>query len=165
MFLDEAGANLQMIPRYGRSPKGERVAFSAPYQRGRKITMLSAISIYQVEAAMYGTWSADSQIFNEFIIHMLRPILKPSHVLVMDNVSFHKNKQLEQIMNEVGARIIYLPPYHPEFNPIEEMWSKVKIYLRKCQARSLDSFQNAIKSAFQAVTQNDLLGWFKHAGY
>lgn len=165
LFLDEAGANLQMTPRYGRGYKGDRVATAAPYQRGNKITMISVISLYQVEAAMYGTWSADGEIFAEFISQALRPILKPEHVIIMDNVSFHKSKHVEEIIHDVGARIIYLPPYHPELNPIEEMWSKIKTCLRKSSARTLEQFQNAIKKSFEAVSQNDLLGWFRHAGY
>lgn len=165
LFLDEAGANLQMAPRYGRGYKGERVAFAAPYQRGNKITMMSVISVYQIEAAMYGTWSADGEIFVEFVEKVLRPILKPYHVLVMDNVSFHKSKQVQTIVNDVGARIIFLPPYHPELNPIEEMWSKVKTCLRKLSARTLNDFQSAIKNAFEMVTPSDLLGWFQHSGY
>ena len=165
LFLDEAGANLQMTPRYGRAYKGERVAVAAPYQRGNKITMISTISIYQVEAAMYGTWSANGEIFAEFIEKSLKPILKPRHVLVMDNVSFHKSKIVENIIDGTGARILFLPPYHPELNPIEEMWSKVKTCLRRLSARTLDDFQSAIKNAFEAVTSNDLIGWFRHAGY
>lgn len=165
LFIDEAGANLGMAPRYGRSYKGERVITSAPYQRGNKITMIGAISIYQVEASMYGSWSTDGEIFTEFVEQALRPILKPEHVVIMDNVSFHKNKHAQNLIEAAGARTIYLPPYHPELNPIEEMWSKVKNCLRKLAARTLEDFKVAIKKAFESVTQNDLVGWFTHAGY
>ena len=154
-----------MSPRYGRGYKGERVKSSAPYQRGNKITMIGAISIYQVEASMYGSWSADGEIFVEFVERSLKPILKPNHVVVMDNVSFHKNQQARTLIESKGAQILYLPPYHPELNPIEEMWSKIKIYLRRLSARTLKDFKRAIKTAFEAVTTSDLEGWFKHSGY
>lgn len=165
IFIDECGANLQMVPRYGRAYGAERAVFSAPYQRGNLISIISAISIDKIEAAMYGQWATNGEIFKHFIENDLLPILKPSHVIVMDNVKFHQSETIKELINSVGARVLYLPPYHPELNPIEEMWSKIKCILRKLSARDLKSFKCAIKSAYEKVTQSDLLGWFKHAGY
>lgn len=154
-----------MAPRYGRAFGSERACISAPYQHGNQITMIGAISIDKIEAAMYGQWSTDGDIFVEFLEQCLRPILKPQHVVVMDNVGFHKVNQVNEIITQAGARLIYLPPYHPELNPIEEMWSKIKTSLRKFSARTLPDFQVAIKKSFEAVSQSDLIGWFQHAGY
>ena len=163
--MDEAAAHLQMAPRYGRAYGGERATLSAPYQRGCHITMIGAISIKKIEAAMYGRWSTNGEIFVQFLETQLLPILRKEHVVVMDNVSFHKVKQVSEVIKKVGAQLIYLPRYHPELNPIEEMWSKVKNMLRKLSARNLSDFQKAIKQSFEAVCPSDLFGWFQHAGY
>ena len=154
-----------MAPRYGRAYGGTRAIISAPYQHGHQITMISAISIQQVEAAMYGQWAANSHIFSHFLENNLQAQLTAEHVVIMDNVSFHKTNSVRKIIESVGAKLIYLPPYHPEFNPIEEMWSKIKTCLRKLSPRNLGAFQKSIKYAFEAVSQSDLMGWFEHAGY
>jgi transposase len=154
-----------MSPRYGRAYGKERAKISAPYNRGNHITMIGAISIFRVEAALYGLWPADGTIFAQFLQQRLFPILDENKVVVMDNVKFHKSKQVEEIIAQSGAKLIYLPPYSPELNPIEEMWSKVKILLRKQVARTMEIFHKAIRCAFTAVTNNDLHGWFTHAGY
>lgn len=154
-----------MSPRYGRAYGSNRAIISAPYHRGNLISLISAISIYKIEAAMYGQWATNGEIFHHFIEKELVPILKPRHVVVMDNVNFHKSESIKKLVESVGARIIYLPPYHPELNPIEEMWSKIKYILKKLSAREPRTFKNAIKIAYEKISQSDLLGWFKHAGY
>ncbi len=165
IFIDESGANLQMTPRYGRAYGKTRVISMAPYQRGHKISMIGAISIRKIEAAVFGEWSTDGELFNFFLSHHLQPILKKNHVVIMDNVSFHKNSLAEKIISDTGAQLMYLPPYHPELNPIEEMWSKIKITLRRMSARTIQTFKSAIKHAFEKVDQCDVSGWFSHAGY
>ena len=153
-----------MTPRYGRAYGSHQAVSYAPYIRGNKITMISAISIAQVETAMYGEWSANGEIFMHFLDKYLCPLLKPNHVVVMDNVGFHKMQSIQDKIKSTGARLAYQPPYHPELNPIEEMWSMIKILLRKFEARNQRAFQKSIKKAFEAVTKSDLQGWFQHAG-
>ena len=154
-----------MAPRYGRAYGKERAIVKAPYQHGCQITMISAISVCGVESALYGQWAANGDIFVEFLQKCLCPVLTTQHVVVMDNVSFHKSQRVADTIKNVGAEIVYLPPYSPELNPIEEMWSKIKNTLRKLSARTLETFQKSIKKAFKSITQQDLLGWFTHAGY
>jgi transposase len=154
-----------MAPRYGRAYGSNRATVIAPYQRGNQITMIGAISLEKVEAALYGEWSANGEIFMTFIEEHLCPILRKRHVVVMDNVGFHKSEKVIALIEETGAKCIYLPPYHPELNPIEEMWSKIKTILRKLSARSLNAFKRAIKVAFESVGASDLWGWFQHSGY
>ncbi|NKB46803.1 MAG: hypothetical protein GKR77_03355 [Legionellales bacterium] len=154
-----------MAPRYGRAYGSQRANLSAPYHRGHQITMIGAISIEKIEAALYGQWATNGEVFTHFLEQSLRPMLSSNHVVVMDNVSFHKVQRVHELIQTAGARLVYLPPYHPELNPIEEMWSKIKNKLRQLSARTLSTFQIAIKKAFQDVTQSDLIGWFKHAGY
>ncbi len=165
IFIDESGAHLQMSPRYGRAYGKERAIVKAPYKRGNQMTMIVAISIKKVEAALYGEWNANTEIFSTFIEEHLCPLLKKRHVVVMDNVGFHKSEKVISQIEATGAKCLYLPPYHPELNPIEEMWSKVKSILRKLSARNLEDFKKAIKVAFESVVDRDLLGWFQHAGY
>ena len=154
-----------MAPIYGRSMSGERAVISKPNKYGNKITMISGISVEKIEASIYGKWSANSEIFTQFIIQCLCPVLKPRHVVIIDNVRFHKTPEVARLIHNTGAKLIYLPPYSPELNPIEEMWSKIKHILRKLSARTINKFKKAIKRAFNAVTKKDLIGWFKHAGY
>jgi transposase len=154
-----------MYPRYGRAYGGERAHLSAPYHRGNKISIISAISIKKIEAAMYHEGSTNTEIFSHFLEQMLCPILKPRHIVVMDNVGFHKAESVQKLIESTGAKIIYLPPHTPELNPIEEMWSKIKTILRRLSARTFEKFKNAINKAFCSVVPQDLFGYFQHAGY
>lgn len=165
IFIDEAGANLQMYPRYGRAPGAQRAEISAPYHRGHYMTILGAISLRGIECLTYIEGSGNTEVFSYFIENYLCPILTAEHVVVMDNVSFHKSEKIRSFIESKGAKLIYSPPYSPEFNPIEEMWSKVKSLLRKFAARTKKTFKDAIARALSAVTKKDLFGWFDHAGY
>jgi transposase len=165
IFLDESGANLQMAPLYGRGHGSERVAEAVPFNRGNRFTMLSAISFEKVEAALYGEWAANGEIFLNFINKSLRPVLKSRHVVIMDNVAFHQVVGVKEAIESTGARLIYLPPYSPDLNPIEQMWGKIKTCLRKESARTLDKFAPAIKTAFMSIRPIDLTNWYKHCGY
>jgi transposase len=165
IFLDESGANLQMAQLYGRGYGGERVATAIPFNRGNRLTMLSAISFEKVEAALYGEWAVDGEIFLNFITKSLRPVLKGRHVVIMDNVAFHQVNGVMEAIESTGARLVYLPPYSPDLNPIEQMWGKIKTCLRKGSARTLDAFAVSIKNAFLSISSNDLGNWYKHCGY
>lgn len=109
--------------------------------------------------------SANTLIFTSFIENFLYSILRKDHVVVMDNVSFHKGEKIRAIIESKGARLIYSPPYSPELNPIEEMWSKIKNFLRKLSARTKSKFHHALTKALMSITKLDLFGWFKHSGY
>lgn len=165
IFIDEAGANLQMHPRYGRAYGGQRATLSAPYHRGNSISIIGAISIKKIEALTYCEGACDGQVFIAFINNFLRQILTPAHIVVMDNVAFHKSSAIREAIESTGAKLVFCAPYSPEFNPIEEMWSKVKTLLRNASARTLANFNSSIRKALLAVTASDLFGWFKHAGY
>ena len=111
-------------------------------------------------AATYGQWAANGEIFLLFLEKELCPKLKPHHVVIMDNVKFHQVKGVRELIEATGAKLTYLPPYHPELNPIENMWSKVKNKLRTLSARTPRKFKKAMKIAFESVQPNDLVGWF-----
>lgn len=165
IFLDESGANLQMAPLYGRGYGGERVMEAVPFNRGNSFTMLSAISSTKIEAALYGEWAANGEIFLGFIEKCLCPVLHSRHVVVMDNVAFHKVYGVKEAIESTGAKLIYLPPYSPDLNPIEQMWSKIKTCLRKESARTLGKFTSSIKIAFTSIKGIDLKNWYGHCGY
>lgn len=165
IFLDESGANLQLAPLYGRSRGKSRVHYAVPFNRGKRLTLISAISIEKVEAALYGEWNANGDIFLQFIRDCLCPVLCRGKVVIMDNVSFHQVAGVEEAIRAAGARLIYLPPYSPDLNPIEPMWGKIKTDLRKFSARTIDQFNPAIAAAFQYISSKNLRGWYKHCGY
>ena len=127
--------------------------------------MIGAISIAAVEAALYGEWSADGEIFLEFVKRQLVPQLCNGKVVIVDNVSFHKVVGVKEAIEETGAQLFYLPPYSPDLSPIELMWSKIKSVLKKISPRTKTQFKKAIRIAFAEIAGKDLISWFKHCGY
>jgi transposase len=165
IFIDESGANYRMALQYARAKGGARIKMAVPCNRGAQISLIGAISTQGVEAALYGEWATDGDIFHAFIEDYLAPKLRAGHIVIMDNVRFHYRKDVTALIESKGARVLFLPPYSPDFSPIENMWSKIKGILRKFFPRSLAEFQEALKNAFEAITDHNLLSWFKHCGY
>ncbi len=165
IFIDESGANLKMSNPYARTEGGSRIKMPIPFNRGPQISMIGAISVNKVEAALYGEWATNGDIFHTFIENNLLPQLKPKHIVVMDNVKFHLQERIKHTIESTGAKIIFLPPYSPDLNPIENMWSKVKNTLRKLAPRTTRSFKKCIKIAFEGISKSDLVEWYKHCGY
>ena len=163
--IDESGVNISMTRLYGRAPKGERVLGSVPHDHGPNVTIIGSISLEGVEAAMSFEGAVNGDIFRVFVEQVLAPTLREGDVVVMDNLPSHKVKGIEEAVQKRGAQLLYLPPYSPDLSPIEECWSKVKTWLRKMQARTLDALYEAIEHAFDEVTKSDLAGWFQHCGY
>ena len=131
---------------YSRAQGGQRVKASKPYRRGQTLSIIGAVSLVGVVAAMYGEWATDGVAFLTFIQTMLVP---HGHVVIMDNVSFHKLQEVKEAIESTGARLLFLPPYSADLSPIELMWSKLKQYLRKKAARTLGSFHQALLEALK----------------
>lgn len=165
VFLDEFGANLAMVPRYGWAPAGERVHINKPSKRGRNVTFAGALSLGGILALVALPGSATVVNFVEWVECSLVPSLRAGHVVVMDNLTAHHNEAVASLIEGAGARILFLPPYSPDLNPIEECWSKIKTYLRKARARSEEALATAVEMASELVTSADARGWFGHAGY
>jgi transposase len=165
VFLDESGAKTNMIRLHGRCPKGERLFASAPSGRWHTTTMLAAITLDGVQAPFAIEGAIDAAAFTIYVERVLVPTLKVGDIVVMDNLSSHKNSRVVELIESAGAEVWYLPPYSPDLNPIEEMWSKAKNILRKIAARTFEELITAIKIAFEKVTPKDCHGWFNHAGY
>jgi transposase len=165
VFLDESGVNLSMVRACARSSKGIR-AYGAKPSRTKNVSVVGAISL---KKGLLSQWSTlgymDALTFDAFISQKLLPELWPGAVLVMDNCSIHKSEEIEALIQSVGARIIYLPPYSPDFSPIENCWSKIKGILKSIGARTYSDLLTALETAFLSVTEKDLLGWFTHCCY
>lgn len=165
IFIDESGAHRGMCRLYGRSLKGRRLKASQPYPRGNKYSMIGAISQKGLVTGLQGRWSVDGDIFTTFINQCLKPKLKLGDIVVMDNINFHKSLEVAREIEKRGAEIKFLPPYSPEYSPIECMWSKVKSHIRKVSPKTDRSLSRAIGEGFRLVTGRDTNNWFKHCGY
>ena len=107
----------------------------------------------------------DTEVFRAYVGQVLMPTLVPGDIVVLDNLSAHKAPDIRECVESVGARLWYLPPYSPDFNPIEQMWSKVKTYLRTAAARTQYELYDAIACALDTIVASDAEGWFKHCNY
>ena len=163
--LDESGCNTDMTRRYAYSLGGSRAVDSAPLSKPKNTTILSSI---QLDGTLhYTTFSGGTTVekFKRYLETDLLPHLKANSILVMDNMKSHHAKAVKNLLDSFGVRYIYLPPYSPDLNPIEKLWSKVKSFLHKFKARTLDALPNAIQCAFQTVSPSDCSGWFKSCDY
>jgi transposase len=167
VFLDESGSKTNMTRLYGPSPKGDRLYEAVPHGHWATTTMLSAIRLTGVieSASLVYDGPTDAAVFLTYVQDCLSPALGPGDLVVMDNLSSHKVKGVVEAIQAVGADVWYLPPYSPDLNPIEMMWSKVKSILRSIAAGTLESLHQAIGTALTAVTPSDLMGYFHHCGY
>ena len=165
VFVDESGATTAMTRLRGRAPKGERVHGATPHGHWQVTTMLGAIRLQGVTAAMTIDCPTDSEVFRVFVERVLAPALRPGDVVIMDNLSSHKAAGVAERIHASGAELIYQPPYSPDLNPIEPCWSKVKEFLRAAKARTQDLLHQAIAAALQTVSPRDARGWFRHCGY
>ena len=165
IFLDEAGVNLAMVRLYARALKGKRARGKKAQKRGRNISLISAISVKEVLALenIYG--AVDGATFEAFVFLKLIPKLGKNACVVMDNAKIHHGEMVRELIEQAGARLIYLPPYSPEFSPIENFWSKVKALLKKTAARTYKDLIEAIVNAMIRVTQKDIHNWFAHCCY
>ncbi len=154
-----------MSRRYGRALAGRRLVDAVPGGHWNTTTMISAIRQEGVATAMVTEGATNSLVFGGFVESFLVPVLRPGDIVVMDNLSSHKTRFVVEAIEAVGAEVWYLPPYSPDFNPIELMWSKVKNHLRSIAARTKRTLITAIGKALRHITPADAAGWLTHAGY
>jgi len=165
MFLDESGALTNLVRTYGRSDRGQRCVGLAPQGHWKVMTAAAAIRLDGLTAPFTIDCAMDGEVFGVYVERVLLPTLRDGDVVVMDNLTAHKRPQVKRTIESVGARVVYLPPYSPDFNPIENMWSKVKACLRKAGARTFESLIDAVRDALLSVTPEDCDGYFEHCGY
>jgi transposase len=165
VFLDESGVTTEMTRRYGRAARGARVQDAVPAGHWRTLTLLAALSLHGLRAAMTVESPTDGDVFLAYVEQVLGPRLQPGEVVVLDNLAAHKVAGVRALIEARGAQLLYLPPYSPDFNPIEQAWSKVKELLRAAKARTLPLLDDAITAALGAITADNAVGWFRHCGY
>lgn len=165
VFLDETGAKTNMTRRYGRAKGGERAHDKAPAGRWETTTLVSAVGTRGPLAPLLLEGPMDADAFTAWVEQFLVRELRQGDVVVMDNLSSHKAQQVRSLIEKAGAKLLYLPPYSPDLNPIEKMWSKIKALLRGAKARTQEALEKAVAKALDAVTTDDIRGWFRASGY
>jgi len=165
IFVDESAVNTAMTRRYGRAPRGERAHDSAPRNYGTHTSVIGAMGLRGLVAALTVEGAVDTEVFNAYAERVLGPRLRGGDVVVLDNLTAHRASRIEEVAAERGAQVLWLPPYSPDYSPIEQCWSKIKTYLRGAKARSRDQLEGALATALGLVTKSDIRGWFKHCGY
>lgn len=165
VFIDESGAKTNMTRLRGRALRGERVYASAPHGHWQSTTMISSIRLDGATACMTVDGATDAEAFQMYARHVLCPSLRPDDIVIMDNLSPHKGEPVIQMIEATGAKVLFLPAYSPDLNPIEKMWSKVKEFLRAAEARTQEALIAAIGEALSKVTRQDAVNWFASCGY
>lgn len=163
--MDECSTNVRLVPLRARAPRGERALGKAPKNWDKNVTLISSISLEGMGPSMSIEGSADGEAFSLYVERFLCPTLERGQIVVMDNLKVHKMKRVRELIEERGCRLVFLPSYSPDFNPIEEAFSKVKTLLRKAKARSFEVLVEATGGALWAVSEEDALGFFTHCGY
>lgn len=165
VFVDEMGTNVSLSPLYAWSRKGERAYGSAPRNWGKNVTLLASISREGLGECLAVEGPTTREVFEAYLEQVLVPTLCAGQVVVMDNLSAHKGGRVKEIIEGRGCELLYLPPYSPDFNPIEQAFSKVKGLLRRAEARARESLIEAMGVALRAVSAGDARGFFGHCGY
>ena len=165
VFLDESGVNTGMTRLYGRSFSNERIIDYTPDVRFERTTILSSIRVNGNMVPLVFEGALNGEFFKAYISQCLAPTLNKGDIVIMDNLTSHKVKGVIEPIIAAGASVIYLPPYSPDLNPIELMWSKMKAHLRKVKARTKELLEIAIAEALEHITISDIMGWFNENGY
>jgi transposase len=165
VFVDEMGTNTSLSALYAWAKKGERAFCSAPRNRGANTTLLASMSVEGMGPCLAVTGSTTAMVFEAYVERVLCPSLRSGQVVVMDNLTAHKTERIKRLIEQRGCELLYLPPYSPDFNPIEEAFSKVKRILREVESRTREALVEAIGMAISAVTAKDARGFFEHCGY
>lgn len=183
VFIDESGCNLNFIRSYARSPQGQR-AYGSSYPKGRQnVSIIGAISLQGMVASYHVLGTNDGLTFEAYVARILVPNLRAGQVVVMDNCSIHRGEEIKQLIEQAGAKLIFLPPYSPDFSPLENYWcgmhcripagsyfpqgrqSKLKAILRTLGARTYPEFVKAIEEAISQISLQDIHSWFTHCCY
>ena len=165
VFVDEMGSNTALAPLYAWAPKGERAFCSIPRNRGKNTTLLSSMSLEGMGSSLAVEGSTNKVLFETYIERVLCPHLEDGQVVVMNNLSSHKGERVRELIENRGCELVYLPAYSPDFNPIEEAFSKIKGILRKVGARTHAVLVEALGAAISEVNAEDARGFFEHCGY
>lgn len=165
VFLDETGLKTNMTRLYGRAPKGERCHAHAPGGHWHTTTFTAALRVGELTAPMLLDGAMDGEAFLVYVRDFLCPTLKPGDIVIADNLSSHKVKGVREAIKAKGATIRYLPPYSPDLNPIENLFSKLKSLLRKAANRTVDELWKYVETILNQFPTHECQNYFEHAGY
>jgi transposase len=165
IFIDETGATTKMARLFGRVPRGERCRAAVPHGHWKTTTFTAGLRLGGLAAPMILDGPMDGDAFRAYVRQVLVPELEPGAIVVMDNLPAHKVSGVRDAIEAVGARLLYLPPYSPDFNPIEMAFSQLKAFLRAAAARTIPDLWDALKKALDAFTPNECRNYFAAAGY
>ncbi len=165
VFVDECGTHTSLAPVYGYSARGERVHLEVPRNRGKNTTLLASMSVDGMGECLTVEGATTKVLFEAYVERVLAPSLRAGQVVVMDNLSAHKGERVRELIEARDCKLLYLPAYSPDLNPIEEAFAKVKSRLRRAAARSREALVETIGAALDAISDQDAHGFFGHCGY
>lgn len=165
IFLDETGVTTNMVRRYGRAPRGQRVKGHAPAGHWKVTTFLAGLTSNGIVAPFVVDQPMNRAIFTQYVRQYLLPELQPGDIVILDNLSSHKGAEAAALVETRGARLLFLPPYSPDLNPIEMVFAKLKHLLRKAGERTREGLWNLIGRLIDNFPPNQCANYFRHAGY
>ena len=165
VFLDETWASTNMTRRYGRSPKGQRLVCPIPHGHWKTTTFVAALRLDGLTAPTVIDGAMNGDLFVAYVEQQLAPTLRPGDVVILDNLSCHKRAGVQEAITATGARVLYLPPYSPDLNPIEQAFAKLKALLRKAAERTVEGLWNFLGRALDAFSPEECRNYFRHCGY
>jgi transposase len=165
VFVDEMGTNTSLSVLRAWSRRGQRAYYSVPRNRGPNTTLLASMTTEGMGPSLVVEGATTKAVFEVYVERVLSPILWPGQVVIMDNLTAHKGERVRWLIEARGCGLLYLPPYSPDLNPIEEAFSKIKGILRRAEARTHEALVRAIGAAISAITTTDVWGFFGHYGY
>ncbi len=165
VFLDETGASTNMVRRYGRCPRGERLVDATPWGHWKTTTCVAGLRASGVIAPLVLDGPMTGEVFRAYVEQMLAPALSPGDVVVMDNLAAHKVAGVREAIRAVGASVLYLPPYSPDLNPIEQLFAKLKTLLRTAATRTKQALWDTIGQALDDFPDAECRNYLAHCGY
>jgi transposase len=165
VFVDETGTNTKMVRTRGRCRKGQRLIGKAPWGHWKTTTFVAGLRCDEISAPCVLDGAMNGQAFLTYVEDILAPSLKPGDIVVMDNLAAHKVDGVRALIEAVGAKLVYLPPYSPDLNPIEMAFAKLKALLRKAAARTRDALWSTVTEVLTAFTPHECANYFRHAEY
>ena len=165
VFVDESGTTIALTRLYGWAPQDQRATGSVPRNHGKNTTLVAALAPDGLHEPWLIEGAMDTMTFEWYISEQLAPTLRPGQVVVVDHLSAHKAARIREALAARGCALLFLPPYSPDFTPIEQAFSKLKAILRGLGARTCEALEEAVRLAIEAITPDNALAWFAHAGY
>jgi len=165
VFVDETSSNTTLTPHFARAPRGDRAEGTAPRNYRHNTTLVAALTPHGIQAAMTLEGALNSDAFAAYVQHILVPTLRPGQVVILDNLSVHHRVDIRALIAQAGCTLLFLPSYSPDFNPIEQAFSKLKTLLRRAKARTQDALEDAMAQALTAISAADARSFFHDAGY